>query len=55
MARFLFAVVFSGGAGREEWVEAESEKLARKKVWAGLGEAERDACESIECIDEVPA
>lgn len=35
-----------------KWVEAKTEKEARKKFWLSLSDGERNNAESIECIDE---
>lgn len=47
--KFLF---FIEGLNREVWQEGESQKAARKALWDGLNDAERNAVVQIECIDE---
>lgn len=51
MKQYLYVAV----AGRRElqrWVEAESEKEAKKIFWNGLDSDFRDVVENTECIDE---
>lgn len=39
----------------ELWVEAATEKEARKLAWAMLSDEQKDACGCLECVDEVSA
>lgn len=39
----------------EIWVEADSEKQARKLAWQQLTPEQQDACGLLDCVDEVAA
>lgn len=54
MKRYLFAAV-SGLGVIERWIEDADRKFAYLAFWNGLTDEQRDATESVECIDEEDA
>ena len=54
MARFLF-VDDEGNISVFLWIEASTEKEARKLAWAQLTDEQQDAIGCLDCIDEVAA
>lgn len=52
MSQYTFAVM---PWGFELQATAETEKQARKQVWAALTEDQRNGCECLDCVDEVAA
>lgn len=52
-----FAVVFSGGNSIEVQIDNNDSRTARRLVWEGLTDHQRDLVEDIECIgdEQVPA
>lgn len=48
----LIAESSSGATIYEATVEADSYKDAHRIFWHGLNDAQRDACASIECVNE---
>lgn len=51
---YTFAVAFSGGSTLDRQATAPVEREARLQVWNSLTDAQRNACESIECVDAQP-
>lgn len=54
MRKFLF-VDDDCNINVELWVEAATEKEARKLAWAQLTPEQQDACGCLDCVDEVAA
>lgn len=54
MAKFLF-VDDDMHINVELWVEAETEKQARKIAWNMLTDEQKNACGCLDCVDEISA
>ena len=52
LRKFTFYVE---GVGRDVEVIAETEREAHQMAWGMLSEGERNAAESLDCVDEVAA
>lgn len=52
---YTFWVEWPSGSGFERNVTAADEEGARKALWVGLTDDQRDNVASIECVDEVAA
>lgn len=51
MSKYTFYVGYVAGVDKYVDVEASTEKDAHKKVWDSLTYNERDAVESLDCVD----
>jgi hypothetical protein len=55
MNQYIFAVTLTNGAILELSAIAEWERDARAIVWRTMTDEQCNACESIECVDVIPA